>query len=81
MNSPPRVAKGIWEIGPLTAPYRLRPPTARLASHDARDLRTGQPVEAVLLRPPWDREPAVRRGFLYGIESLAPRPPHHRPCP
>lgn len=71
MDRSPRTVKGTWEIGLLTVPYRLRPPTARLVSHEGRDLRSGAPVEVVLLRPPWDREAGVRRGFLAGVARLA----------
>jgi serine/threonine protein kinase len=70
MSLPPRVVKGTWEIGPLAGVYRRRPPAARLIYHDGRDLRTGTPVTVILMRHPWNLNPAMRREMLYGIDRL-----------
>jgi serine/threonine protein kinase len=70
MTDPPRIAKGTWQIGPLAGVYGRRSPSARLAYFDGCDLRTGSPVCIILMLPPWDRDPAMRREMLHGIGQL-----------
>jgi hypothetical protein len=70
MSSPPRILKGTWEVGPLAGVYRRRGPTTRIAYYDGLDRRSGKPVTLILMRPPWNRNPDMRREMLYGIEQL-----------
>ncbi len=70
MGNPPSLLKGVWEVGPPTRTYLLRPPRGKAITHVGRDARTGEPVAVVLLRPPWNRNRGVRDDYLHGVAQL-----------
>jgi hypothetical protein len=48
----------------------LRPPGGKVITHEGRDLRSGEPVGIVLLRPAWHQSSRVRRDYSHGHEQL-----------
>jgi hypothetical protein len=62
--------RGHWQIGPLTRTYRVRPPSGKTVAHEGQDLRTGEPVGVVLLRPPWHQNACLRRDYRHGAGLL-----------
>jgi hypothetical protein len=70
LDSSPRILHGAWEVGPPTPTFRFHPPEGKTVFHEARDLRTGRPVTVTFFRPPWSRDPDVRRAARFGVEQL-----------
>ncbi|HEX3313906.1 MAG TPA: protein kinase [Gemmataceae bacterium] len=65
-----RLINGIWELGPPTPAYRLRPAQAKTVIHEGRDSRTGAPVSILLVRPPWCESPAIREIYRFGVDKV-----------
>ncbi len=70
MGLSPRIVNDVWEIGPPTPTFRYRPPEGKVIFHEGRDLRSGDAVGFIVFRPPWGKNPDVRRDARHGVERL-----------
>lgn len=68
--SEPILLNGVWELGPPTALHRRRPAHGKTVIHEGRDVRTGEPVGILLVRPPWCDSSSIREIYRYGLERI-----------
>jgi hypothetical protein len=70
MSEAQGLLKGVWELGPATPAFRLRPSGGKWTWYEGARAADGLPVGFCLLRRPWLGNPGVRAAYRHGMELV-----------